>query len=166
MEPIAKHSLARAAEEAVTLWALACAQYPKQHGLILGVVRASVVEAASAFALNARRAIEALPEATNIPLGQPRWHWARTAEGELIADLRDALNRIIHARKLEVGFEELPSELSVIDGGAVVVPYIQAETDRRKLAFIDPFAMSHAFLYSAFPQLVAATTLQGGENIH
>lgn len=68
-------------------------------------------------------------------------------------DIRDALNRIIHAQQLQVGFEELPAKISVIDGGALVVPYVKASTDRKKLAFIDPFALSHAFLYRALPKL-------------
>ncbi len=33
------------------------------------------------------------------------------------------------------------------------MPYIQAETDRKKLAFIDPFALAHAFLYDVYPEL-------------
>lgn len=70
-----------------------------------------------------------------------------------MGDLRDSLNRVIHARKLEVGWEELPSDASAIAAGAIVVPYIQAETDRRALAFIDPFAQAHAFLYHALPLL-------------
>jgi hypothetical protein len=75
----------------------------------------------------------------------------------LVNDLWDALNRIIHAQKLQVGFEQLPTNVSVIDGGSLVVPYVKAATDRKKLAFIDPFALSHAFLYSALPRLHSLT---------
>jgi hypothetical protein len=50
----------------------------------------------------------------------------------------------------------LQAEVSVIDGGGVVVPFIRAVTDRKKLAFIDPFALAHAFLYGVFPELMAA----------
>jgi len=32
-------------------------------------------------------------------------------EGEVAGDLWDSLNRIIHARKLEVGWEELPKRM-------------------------------------------------------
>jgi hypothetical protein len=42
----------------------------------------------------------------------------------------------------------------VIDGGAIIVPYIRAETDRKELAFIDPFALSHAYLYDVLPSLI------------
>jgi len=140
----------------VKLWALASAQYPKQHALILERTQVAVVETVSAFALNARRAMEVLHNARKFRLTSPRWQWAPTVDGEIVCDLWDALNRIIHAQQLEVGFEMLPAEVACINGGAVVVPYIRAATDRKKLAFIDPFALSHAFLFEAFPDLVAA----------
>ena len=57
--------------------------------------------------------------------------------------------------KLQIGFERLPKELEVIDGGACVVQYIKVETDQKVLAFIDPFALDHAFLYKAYPDLIA-----------
>jgi hypothetical protein len=57
-----------------------------------------------------------------------------------------------------VGWEILPSNASVIAGGAIVIPYVQAETDRRALAFIDPFALAHSFLYKALPALDSFTT--------
>lgn len=165
MEAITKHSVFRAADEAVKLWALASAQYPKQHGLILDTAQVAVIETVSAFALNARRAMEVLHHAKKFSLNSPRWHWAPVEEGEVVNDLWDALNRIIHAQKLDVGFVLLPAEVCVIDGGGVVVPFIRAATDRKKLAFIDPFALAHAFLYGAFPELMAANS--GGDgSIH
>jgi len=154
MEAITRHSITRAADEAVQLWALASAQYPKKHDQILEVVTTSIIEVISAFALNARRALEALPPSETFPLDQPRWQWKPHDGGEVVNNLWDALNRIIHAQKLEVGIVPLPLQLSVIDGGAFVVPYIRAATDRKKLAFIDPFALSYAFLYGAYPKLV------------
>ncbi len=156
MEPITRHSVMRASDEAVKLWALSSAQYPRQHGLILDVATASIIETVSAFALNARRALELLPQDKKFQLTQPRWQWAPTNDGEMVLDLWDALNRIIHAQKLDFGFEQLPKAVSVIAEGALVVPYVRAETDRKKLAFIDPFALSHAFLYGALPLLVSA----------
>ncbi|WP_423372423.1 hypothetical protein [Burkholderia sp. LMG 32019] len=154
MEPIIHHSVSRAADEAIKLWALASAQYPKRHSLILNVATASIIEAVSAFSLNARRALEVLPQGQKFGLAQPRWQWTPTTDGEIVADLWDALNRIIHAQKLDVGFEELPKNIGVLAEGSLVVPYVRAATDRRKLAFIDPFALSHAFLYGAFPHIV------------
>ena len=56
-----------------------------------------------------------------------------------------SVNRIIHARKPDVGWETLPKNASVIPEGAIIIPYVQAETDRRPLAFIDPFALRTRF---------------------
>ncbi len=153
MEPVTAHSLTRASDEAVRLWALASSQYPKSHALIIEITTTAIVESVSTFALNARRALEALPTGVKFPLTQPRWKWAPAADGEVVSDLWDALNRIIHAQKLQVGFEQLPTDVAVIEGGSLVVPYVKAATDRKKLAFIDPFALSHAFLYGALPRL-------------
>jgi hypothetical protein len=161
METIVRHSVERAAEEAVRLWALASAQYPRRHQPIVEVARVAVVEAVSAFALNARRAMEVLPKSEKFALAQPRWKWAPKNGGEVVTDLWDALNRIIHARKLEVGFVELPANVAVVDGGALVVPFVEAATDRKALAFIDPFALSHAFLYEVLPRLQQAQLEEG-----
>lgn len=150
---ILQHSRNRATEEAITLWALVGSQWPLDNGAIQNRVTVMVVEAISVFSLNARRTLEAIPNRSSIRLDQPRWKWEPLAEGEVVGGLSDAMNRIIHARKLDVGWEELPAESSVIASGAVVVPYVRAETDRRELAFIDPFAMAHAFLYKALPLL-------------
>ena len=98
--------------------------------------------------------MEVLPPIVKYPLNTARWKWEPMKAGEKVASLWDALNRVIHARKLYVGFEQLPESASVIDGGAIIVPYIRAETDRKELAFIDPFALSHAFLYGALPALI------------
>jgi len=153
LDPITRHSISRAAEEAVVLWALASAQYPERHQLILNAAQVAAVETISSFALNARRAMEVLTGQKRFRLNAPRWQWAPTVGGEIVCDLRDGLNRIIHAQALEIGFTALPKNVAVIDGGAVVVPYIRAATDRRQLAFIDPFALAHAFLYQALPVL-------------
>lgn len=153
MEEITKHSIERASEEAVKLWALSSAQYPFQNRLIQEHTNISFIEVVSTFALNARRAMEILPPKVKYPLNSARWVWKPTKDGEKVADLWDSLNRIIHAQKLHIGFERLPEKMSVIDGGAIIVPYIMAETDRKKLAFIDPFSLSHAFLYRVLPAL-------------
>jgi hypothetical protein len=158
-ETIVSHSRVRATEEAVIIWALASAQYPIDHRIIQGNATVLLIEAVSSFAINARRAIESLAGPSEINLVQPRWQWLPEKEGEVVRDLWDALNRVIHAKRLDVGWERIPSNISVISGGAIVVPYIQAETDRRALAFIDPFAMAHAFLYNALPTLNSRHTV-------
>jgi hypothetical protein len=154
MEPIIKHSADRATEEAVVLWSLASTQFPKNNLGFIEEVSARMIEAVSVFALNARRMIEFLENKPKFLLSQKRYKWKQIKKGEVVSELWDALNRIIHAKKLLVGFEPLPDNISVIDGGAVVIPYIQAETDRRELAFIDPFALAHAYLYQVYPLIL------------
>jgi hypothetical protein len=151
MEVITRHSARRAAEEAVVLWSLASTQFPKKNNIFLEEASACLIEVVSAFALNARRMLESVENRPKYLLSQKRWRWKPTKKGEVVSELWDALNRIIHAKKLLVGFEPLPDNISCIDGGAVVVPYLQAETDRRELAFIDPFALAHAYLYQVYP---------------
>ncbi len=161
-ESIIRHSVARATEEAVVPWALASAQYPLDHKVVQNNATVILVEAISSFSLNARRLLEVIPDRPNIQLAQSRWKWVPKTDGELVTNLWDALNRVIHARKLEVGWEVLPPRVSVIDNGAIVVPYIQAETDRRALAFIDPFSLAHAFLYTVLPLLSNRNAAVGG----
>jgi hypothetical protein len=138
----------RSLELAVRLWALSSAEYPKKHQPMLDQVADSIVDTVTQLAVVARRLLDQEPLAdVQYHLATPRWSWAPSTNESVVLDLRDALNRIIHADRLQVGFESLPQELSVIDGGGVVVPYIKARTDRRPLSFIDPFAMAHAILY-------------------
>lgn len=153
MEAITLHSIDAATNHGVRLWALASAEYPEQNKPLVTALVINIIEVTSSFALNARRAMEVLPKDLKFPLNSPRWIWKPAKGGIRVDDLRDATNRIIHARRLLVGLEPLPKHLSVIDGSAVFVPYIQAETDRKELAFIDPFAMAHAFLNGALSHL-------------
>jgi len=153
MEAITRHSAVRAAEEAVVLWSLASTQFPKNNELFLEETSARMIEVVSAFALNARRMLESFKNRPDVLLSQKRWKWKPTNKGDVVSELWDALNRIIHAKRLLVGFESLPDDISIIDSGAVVIPYIQAETDRRELAFIDFFALAHAYLYEVYPLL-------------
>jgi hypothetical protein len=97
------------------------------HRVIQENVAALLIEAVSSFALNARRVLESIPERSSIALVQPRWQWVPKAKGEVVEDLWDSLNRIIHAKRLDVGWEKLPSNISVIAAGAIVIPYIQAK---------------------------------------
>jgi hypothetical protein len=150
LEAITKHSADKAAEEAVVLWSFASTQFPKNNSLLIEEASVCMIEVISTFALNARRVLEYLKNRPIFLLSQKRWRWEPTKKGEVVSELWDALNRIIHAKRLVVGFESLPDNISVIDGGAVVILYIQAETDRRELAFIDPFALAHAYLYEVY----------------
>jgi uncharacterized protein (DUF1778 family) len=154
IEPITRHSITRAAEEAVKLWALASTEYPKQHDAICDLAAVIIIETVSTFALNARRAMEVLPTSQKFQLDQKRWRSPLNG-AEVVSDLWESLNRIIHAQKLDALFADITAEQAIIPAGSLGVTYVQAATDRKTLALIDPFALSHAFLYGALPQLVA-----------
>jgi len=165
MESITRHSWDRATEEAVLLWTLASTQYPLDHRIVQEKATRRVIESVSIFALYARRALEVVHNRPSIELRQPRWQWTPIASGDIVTNLWDALNRIIHAKKLDVGWEKLPPTAAIIDKGAIVICHIRAETDHRPLAFIDPFALAHAFLYDALP-LQDLRTVTRAERTH
>ena len=155
MEEVTKHSIDRATDEAVRLWSFASTQYPIQNGTVIQAkLEYMVVESASAFSFNARRAMEILDNGQVFKLRQTRFKWKPAVDGEVVGNLWDALNRIIHSKKMIVGFEQIPEKMSVISGGAYVVPYLRAETDRWMSAFIDTFALSYCFLYEVLPALL------------
>jgi hypothetical protein len=120
--------------------------------MILNYATEEMIENISSFALNARRVLEAMPHTLKYPLKASRWQAHPTAGHPVVQDFRDALNRIVHAVSLQVGFEPLPEEVSVIDGGAVVIPYVFATTDRKEKSYIDPFSLAHAFFYQLYPE--------------
>lgn len=148
MEYITHHSLQRAVDEAVKLLAFGSSQYPKDSDLIREGVIENVIESISSFALNARRALEVLPGKKEFDLTQGYWSWSPNDDRETVRGLRDALNRIIHAQKLVVSHPDVPNK------DAFCVADVIAKTDLKESASIDPYALAHAFLYSAYPLII------------
>ena len=163
MEPIIRHSLIRATNAASLIWSLASAQYPAKNQLLVNAASDEMIEQLDVFALNARRFMQRLSTGqVPVELAASRWVWSPSTDMPVVTLFPGALNHIIHARVLQVGVEALPPEVSVIDGGAVVMPYVLAETDQRKKAYIDPFALAHAFFYQVLPR--AQQCLNGAYN--
>jgi hypothetical protein len=152
MEVITRHSFDRAATCATRLWSLSSTQFPKRNAVILKYASGEMIENISSFALNARRVLEAMPHTLKFRLEASRWQTDPTAGHPVVQDFRDALNRIVHALSLQVGFEQLPTEVSIIDGGTLVIPYVFATTDRKEKSYIDPFSLAHAFFYQLYPE--------------
>ncbi len=152
MESVIRHSVGRATEAAARLWALASAQYPVRHEVLCDEAIAAVLEELGTLALNARRAIEAIGN-PSFPLEARRWEWDHFTAQEVVEDFRNGLNRVLHARSLDVDFVSLPRDSSVIEGGAVVIPFVRIKTDRHKKAFVDLFAMAYCWLYAVLPAL-------------
>jgi len=154
MKPIsvAEHSAHRATEEAIRIWALGSAEYPITGGsLIQHYSEVAVVDSVTEFATNGRRALEAYKLKENIYLNQTRWNWKPTQGHDKVSVLREALDRIIHAQHLEVGFEKSAVKASCMGGDGIVIPYVLARTDRKALSYIDLFAMGHAWLFQVLP---------------
>lgn len=160
MEAITRHSFERAASNAAMLWSLSSAQFPARNSALIDRATEEMIEAISSFSLNARRVLEVLPRATKYPLVQGRWVAHPIAGHPVVQDFRDALNRIVHAQLLQVGFEELPLEVSVINGGAVVIPYVFATTDRKEKSYIDPFSLAYAWFYHLHPDFISLHRLK------
>ena len=85
-------------------------------------------------------------------LDEPFRHWSEHRLPK-VADLRDALNRIVHATEFEVGFEQLPDKAANIRGGAIGVVYLRTRTDQREEALIDVFALASCFFHQVLPEL-------------
>jgi len=163
MEPTAVqlHSYEQAKRSATLLWSLSSSQYPLHHPALLDTAAEVVIETATIFAVNLRRVLEVADVPQRLVLDQPRWEWEPTTDAARVGTLREALNRIIHAQQLQVGFVSLPLELSAIEGGAVVIPYLSLATDRHPEALVDLFSMAHAALYKTTIFPVAARSPNG-----
>ena len=70
-----------------------------------------------------------------------------------VTQLRDALNRIVHATDFKVGFERLPDGTAKIEGGAISVLYLKTKTDQREDALIDVIALASCFFHQVLPAL-------------
>lgn len=70
-ESIGRHSMSRAKEQAVIVWALASAQYALDHRGIQQEATVLLIESISNFSLNARRALESTSGRSGIKLVQP-----------------------------------------------------------------------------------------------
>ncbi len=105
------------------------------------------MDSVTEFATNGRREMEAYELKKNVYLKEPRWDREPTKKHDKVGELREALNRIIHAQQLEVGFENSSAKASWMGGEGVVITYVLARTDRKELSYLDLFAMAHAWLF-------------------
>jgi hypothetical protein len=90
-----------------------------------------VTDTAINFAIHVRRILDNNAIRTKFTLDEPFRHWCEHRLPK-VADLRDALNRIVHATEFEVGFERLPDKAANITGGAIGAIYLRTRTDQRE----------------------------------
>jgi hypothetical protein len=153
MEAIITLSIEHGKEDAAIIWAFASSEFPKNNAPMLDLIAPMVIQKTSSFALNTRRIMESMPDTESISLDQHRWLWESISKKyHIVTDLWEALNYIIHAKKLYISFEDAPLNSSVIQSGGVIIPCLLAETDRKKMAYIDLFSLAWAFFYEVLPK--------------
>lgn len=118
MSKIDDFALQQAEAAAARLWAFGSAPFPLANGAaIQSHVEMDVTETAIAFAIHARRILDNKSIRTKFALDEPFRNWTPAKGLAKVQDLRDALNRIVHAVEFTVGFERLPDSAAKIDGG-------------------------------------------------
>lgn len=154
MTDINEYSLQQAEAVAARLWAFGSAPFPFKNGAIIQRhVEQAVTETAIAFAIHVRRLLDNRNLRARFTLDEPFWDWAPKRGLTKVQELRDALNRIVHATEFKVGFEGLPDGIAKIGGGAITVLYLQTKTDQREDALIDVFALASCFFHKVLPAL-------------
>jgi hypothetical protein len=154
MNDINELALQRAEAAAASLWALGSAPFPLANGAtIQRHIEQEVTDTAIAFAIHVRRILDNRAIRTKFTLNEPFRHWSPAHGLTKVQELRDALNRIVHATEFEVGFERLPDDASRISGGAVGVIYLRTRTDKREEALIDVFALASCFFHQLLPAM-------------
>ena len=152
---------------AARLWAFGSAPYPLSGGaLIQRHIEQEVTNTAIAFAIHVRRLVDNKALRTKFLLNEPFRIWAPTNGLTKVNDLREALNRIIHATEFKVGFERLPDDSTKIQGGAIGVIYLSTQTDQRDEALIDVFALASCFFHQVLPELHVLNRPSAPEAVH
>jgi len=147
-------ALLQAEAAAARLWAFGSAPFPLANGAIIqGHIEQAVTDTAIAFAIHVRRLLDNRKIRTQFTLDEPFWHWSAKGGLTKVTQLRDALNRIVHATDFKVGFERLPDGTAKIEGGAISVLYLKTKTDQREDALIDVFALASCFFHQVLPAL-------------
>ena len=167
MGDINDFALQQAQAAAARLWAFGSAPFPFTNGAIIQeYVERDVTEAAIAFAIHARRILDNAAAGAKFPLDEPFRHWSPEKGLTKVSDLRDALNRIVHATEFKVGFERLPDGASRIEGGAIGVIYLKTRTDKRHEALIDVFALASCFFHKVLAMVRPPSPASGPPVMH
>jgi len=157
MGDINAFALQQAEAAAAKLWALGSAPFPfatSTAAIIQSHVDWLVTDTAIDFAIHVRRILDNSAIRTNFTLNEQFRHWSEHRLPR-VTDLREALNRIVHATEFEVGFLRLPDDAASIRGGAIGVIYLRTRTDQREEADIDVFSLASCFFHQVLPALHA-----------
>jgi len=167
MGDINAFALQQAEAAAAKLWALGSAPFPLANGKVIQQhIEHEVTDTAIAFAIHTRRLLDNRLLGAKFVLDEPFLHWTPTQGLNKVTNLRDALNRIVHATEFLVGFERLPDSATKIEGGAIAVIYLRTRTDQREEALIDVFALASCFFHQVLPALRPATDKLASGTVH
>lgn len=166
MKPVAKQTIARAADDAIRLWALASAEYPLDHKPMTRRVKALVRETLCSFAVDARNCLDSLPPDLAFTLRRTRWNWKPSGRvrDAVPNDFREVLDRILDAARIELHFPTIAESDSVLEKPGFAVMFLRVHSDEGETALIDVFALSHCFLTQVLPELLAER--KGEETVH
>jgi hypothetical protein len=154
MANINDFALFQAQIAATKLWAFGSAPFPIANGAIIQRhAEQAVTDTAISFAIHVRRLLDNRLISVQFELDEPFWDWSPTGGLLKVNQLRDALNRIVHATEFSVGFERLLDSATKIEGGAFCVLYLKTRTDQREDALIDVFALASCFFHKVLPAL-------------
>lgn len=132
---------------AAKLWALGSAPFPFKTStarILQNHIDWLVTETAIDFAIHVRRILDNSAVRTRFTLNEQFRHWTEHRLPR-VTDLREALNRIVHAKEFEAGFLPLPADAARIRGGAIAVTYLRTRTEQREEADIDVFSLASFF---------------------
>jgi hypothetical protein len=119
MGDINSFALQQAEAAAAKLWAFGTAPFPlalASAAIIQSHVDMLVTDTAIDFAIHVRRILDNNDIRTKFTLDAEFRRWVEHRLPR-VADLRDALNRIVHAMEFEVGFVRLPDNAHNFEGG-------------------------------------------------
>jgi hypothetical protein len=168
MADINEFALHEAEAAAAKLWALGSAPFPvalPTAAIMQWHVDRLVTDTAIVFAIHVRRILDSNAVRTKFTLNEGFRHWVANRLPR-VDELRDALNRIIHATEFEVGFVQLPDNAANIKGGAMAVTYLRTRTDQREEALIDVFALASCFFHQVLPALQSPRSPCTSEAVH
>jgi len=167
MNDINEFAMQRAEAAAARLWAFGSAPFPFANGAsIQRHIEQEVTDTAIAFAIHVRRILDNMTIRTKFTLDEPFRHWTPARGLTKVSELREALNRIVHATEFQVGFERLPDDASRISGGAIGVIYLLTRTDKREEALIDVFALASCFFHQLLPVVRPPSGTRQPEVVH
>jgi hypothetical protein len=167
MNYINEFAIQRAEAAAARLWAFGSAPFPLANGAaIQRHIEQEVTDTAITFAIHARRILDNRAIRARFALDEPFRRWSPAHGLTKVPELREALNRIVHATEFAVGFERLPDDASRISGGAIGVIYLLTRTDKREEALIDVFALASCFFHQLLPVVRPPAGTRQPEVVH